>query len=59
MDGNQASGIVGKLDASLSNWMEVFEEVHSQDVVDGRNDQADDDDNNNSLTKVQRARYAI
>ena len=59
MDGNQSIDVIGKLDASMGNLMELLEEFHSQDLVYVRNHKADDHDGSNTLTKVQRARYAI
>ena len=42
----------------MGDLMGVLEEVHNQDLIDGRNDNCDDDGNNTSA-KVRRMRYAI
>ena len=56
--GNQSSASVSKYDTHMGDLMEVLEEVHNQDLIDGRNDNSGDDGNNTS-TKVRRTRYAI
>jgi hypothetical protein len=58
VSGNQSSAGVGKLDTHMGDLMDVLAEVHNQDLIDGRNDNSDDDGNNTS-TKVRRTRYAI
>jgi hypothetical protein len=60
IDGNQSSNGVGKLNAPMGDLMEILEEVHNQDLIDGRNDGGGDDDGgNNTSTRVRRTRYAI
>jgi hypothetical protein len=58
ISGNQLSAGVGRLDTYMGDLMGVLEEVHNQDLIDGRNDNCDDDGNNTSA-KVRRMRYAI
>jgi hypothetical protein len=59
IDGNQSIAGVGKSDTHMGDLMEILEEVHNQDLIDGRNENSDVDDGNNTPTKVRRMRYAI